>query len=411
VKKLYPRICVLSEYFYPDDSGGTGMVLGQLFKELKIQYPTLSIVVISSNNLYRGSNAKLKNMEVWHDIVIHRMDTPKTNTESSLLRIIFGFWFAIITFIELVKIRDEFDFIFVVTNPPVVPIAAFAANLFLGKPYVYLIHDLYPDIAVALNVFKKKSIPAKILRFLQGIWLKNAKKIIVLGRCMKNYIVNNYSVEPMNVDVFTNWSNLTPIKLESKETNFRKTHHLKGKIGLYSGNFGKYQNFDNILSAAKILLAGDLDLTFVFVGNGSQRKYIEDRIVVDNLTNCRVFDFVSAEDFSDLLASADFSFVTLEPGADGLGVPSKFYNILASGKPTVAILPPDSEVALTLVEFDCGVQVDQGQPLILADEISKLCRNPDQMKVFGENASRAFSSNFTLASIAAKYEKLFDGLL
>jgi colanic acid biosynthesis glycosyl transferase WcaI len=411
VKQSQVRVCILSEYFYPDDSGGTGMILGQLCQELKHQNPSLEIIAISSNNLYRGNSTKLISKEVWHEIKIHRINTPKTNTKSSFLRIFFGLWFTLFAFIELIKTRSDFDVVLVVTNPPAAPMAALAAKFFTKKPYIYLIHDLYPDIAIALKTFKKESILAKILHLFQGIWLRSAEKIIVLGRCMKNHVVKNYFIESSDIDVFTNWSNFEHTEFAQKETNFRKIHHIEGLIGLYAGNFGKYQNFDNILTAAKILSTKDLNLTFVFVGNGSQRKYIEERIYADELTNCQVFDFVPPDGFSDLLASADFSFVTLEPGAEGLGVPSKFYNILASGRSTIAILPKDSEVALTLAEFDCGIQVDQGQPDTLANEIYKLCKNPERMKMFGENASRAFSDHFTLRSIAAKYNKLLSNEL
>ena len=45
------------------------------------------------------------------------------------------------------------------------------------------------------------------------------------------------------------------------------------------------------------------------------------------------------EEFGDLLAAGDVALITLELGnGKGLGVPSKLYSTLASGRPAIAIL-------------------------------------------------------------------------
>ena len=55
-----------------------------------------------------------------------------------------------------------------------------------------------------------------------------------------------------------------------------------------------------------------------------------------------------------VLAACDIALVTLQEGMYGLGVPSKTYNILASGRPILFLGPKDSEIDLLVREKGIG---------------------------------------------------------
>lgn len=401
------RICIITEYFYPDNAGGTPMVLSNLARYLKDQHPDLQIDVITSRNLYRGESAGLPLYEVWDGIKIFRLRTPKSNRPSTALRLAAGLVFTTAVFRKLNR-RPRYDLLFIVTNPPTLPLAVQAFSKLRKTPYVYLIHDLYPDLATALHILEPSSRIAKVFQRCQRSWLHAAAVTVVIGRCMRDYLIKQYGLPAEQVQVITNWSDPDQIKPLDKHTNFRMEHNLQGTLVLYAGNFGQYQNFDNILEAARQLRDTHPDLTFAFIGEGARREYIAERVATENLTNVKLFSFVPAAEFADLLASADISLVTLEPGAEGLGVPSKFYNILASGRPTVAIVAPDSEVARTLTESACGVTVAQNNPHELAQTLAELAAAPDKLEVMGRNARRALEEKYTLQQIADQFYATFE---
>jgi glycosyltransferase involved in cell wall biosynthesis len=114
---------------------------------------------------------------------------------------------------------------------------------------------------------------------------------------------------------------------------------------------------------------------------------------------------VPAADYPDLLAGADISLITTMPGSTGLGVPSKFYNILASGRPTVALVSPESEVALVLAEAACGVQVDHGDSVHLSAALSALANSPADRATLGHNAREVFLRRYTLPQVADLFYK------
>ena len=400
------KICLLSEYFYPDNAGGTPMVLSHLARYLKDNVPDLQLDVITSTSLYRGEANSLARFENWRGVRIFRLQTPKSNRPSTLLRLLAGAMFSLATLFKLLR-RSRPDLLFIVTNPPTLPLAVQIYSRIKSVPYVYLIHDLYPDLAVALGVLPREHPVARVFHRAQRSWLHSAQRVVVIGRCMRDYLEENYSLAPKKIEVISNWSDEEAIRPRDKNTEFRRKNGITGFVVLYAGGFGQYQNFDCILDAAK-LLGDDAEVTWVFVGEGTRKNDITARIKAEQLGNVRLFPFVPDDEFADLLASADVSLVTLEAGAEGLGVPSKFYNIMASGRPTVALVSPTCEVARVLEEADCGVRVEQGNAEALAQTIRELASSPGKVERMGQNARHVFEEKYTLPQIAAHFYRVFQ---
>ncbi len=400
------KICLISEYFYPDSAGGTPTVLSHLARHLKDNFADVQLDVITSTSLYRGEANSLVRFENWRGVHISRLQTPKSNRPSTLLRLLAGAAFSGAVLLKLLR-RSRPDLLFIVTNPPTLPLAALVYARLKGVPYVYLVHDLYPDVAVALGVLPREHPIARAFHRFQRGWLHGAGRVVVLGRCMRDYLTTNYDVSADKIEVITNWSDAETIRPRDKNTEFRRKNNLTGLVVLYAGGFGQYQNFDCILDAAK-LLGNELPVTWVFVGEGARKADIAARIERDKLANVRLLPFVPDTEFADLLASADVSLVTLEAGAEGLGVPSKFYNILASGRPTVALVAPSCEVARVLEEADCGVRVEQGNAQVLAQTIRDLQSSPAEVERLGVNARRVFEQKYTLPQIAAHFHRVFQ---
>lgn len=401
------KICLLIEYFHPDNTGGSPTVLSHLARFLKDNYPDVQLDVIASTNLYRSEATTLARFENWDGIRIFRLKTPKSNRPSTLLRLAAGAAFSLAAGLKLLR-SSRPDVLFIVTNPPTIPLAARFYGRLKGVPTVYLVHDLYPDLALALGVLPRQSRVARVFSRAQRSWLHGARRVVVIGRCMRDYLRDTYDLPASQIEVITNWSDGNAIQVRDKNTEFRRSNGLAGFVVLYAGGFGQYQNFDCILDAAKEFQAQNLPVTWVFVGEGPRKPDIAARIENERLANVRLLPFVTDTQFPDLLASADVSLVTLEAGAEGLGVPSKFYNILASGRPTVALVAPGSEVAQVLEEADCGVRVPQGDAPALARAIRTLLDSPAEANRLGAAARRVFERQYTLPLVAARFHDLFQ---
>ena len=174
---------------------------------------------------------------------------------------------------------------------------------------------------------------------------------------------------------------------------------------LYAGNFGQFHNFDAILDAAK-LLGGREDIVFAFVGGGAKRAGVEARAQREGIAGAHFFDFVPATELPDLLGACDLALVTLEKGTEGLAVPCKFYNLLAAGRATLALMGEGAETARVIAEEGCGARVDGDDAPGLARAIETLADAPDRVRGMGEAARRAFEHLYNLDRIAAQFHDL-----
>jgi glycosyltransferase involved in cell wall biosynthesis len=199
-----------------------------------------------------------------------------------------------------------------------------------------------------------------------------------------------------------------PVPKES--TQFRHDNNISNFLVLYAGNFARYQDFDTLLDAAKALKNRE-DITFAFVGEGVKKAHIASRIANEELSNVRMLPFVPESQLCDMLGAADVSLVTLERGIEGLAVPSKFYNIMASGRATIACVPKVSEVAQVIAETDCGVQVDQENAQALANVIQQLADDPETLERMGRNARRACEDRYGLNHVGRQFHHIFNDVV
>lgn len=403
------KICLITEYFYPEDSGGTPTVLSQLMRYMKDHYDDLEIDVVTSNNLYRKAGGKLSAFEDWDNIKISRVNSPRSNQFSIRLRLLAGCVFALQALLKLFFAR-KYDLIFLGSNPPVAPmVGRWIWNLY-GIPYCYLVHDLYPDIAIGLGALDRKSKVARIAKTHQRRWLHDARAVIVLGRCMKEYLRREYQLPNECIEVITSWCDPNEIIPASKATNFRIKHSLTGFLVIYAGNMGRSQGLDTVLDAAKLLQESYPEIQFVLVGEGDVVEILSARKIEDKLNNVHILPAVSKAEYPEVLASSDVSLVSLDHSLEGLAVPSKSYNILSSGRPLIALMSNNCEISYMIAEHHCGVQVDPGDAEQLAEIIASLSTNPAQVMTMGSNARTALEKYYCIEHVSVLYWNLFHDI-
>ncbi len=399
------RICVINEFFYPDNTGGTGAVLSDLSRHLLKNYPDVQIDVVTSRNLYR-SNQPLPHLEDWCGVCIHRLQTPRSNTPSLPGRLFANVAFSFAALFRMLRL-GKFDVVLVGTAPPTTPMAAQIYKKLTKTPFVYITYDLEPDRAIVLGIVPKSNWAVKQIAKVQYRWLYSASKVVVLGRCMREYINKNYRLKLDDIAVIPIGFDTEKVRSLNKQTRFRREHEITGFVALYAGNFGRYHNFDTLLDAASELRDTDKNIQFVLVGDGAQGANIAKRVAAEKLHNVHVYPFVPEEEFEDLIASADVSIVTLEQGMEGLCVPSKLYSTMAAGRAIIAIIDAHSEVARVVEEANCGVNLEPGDSAGLVHALRRLSSDPAEVERMGRNARCTLEAEYSTARIAHQYYQVF----
>lgn len=403
------RICVINEFFYPDMGGGSPKIVSELCRHLRDNFD-VEIDVITTWNVYRAESDKLEGFEDWNGIKIHRLPIPRSQSRSVKKRLMHGIAYAYISLGKVLRL-GKFDLVLVGTNPPPAPALALAMKVLRKTPYVYFVHDLYPDLPVRLGMMRSHGRPAWLTRNLQRSWLHNAAKIMVLGRCMRDHLIETYSLPDDLVEVATNWHDNSALKSLPQDTRFRSKHGLTGFTVLYSGNMGTSQSIDDLLDAAKLLLKEANDITIVLVGSGNAFDHYRQRIAGEEITNVMLLEPVESQDYPDLLASADVQVIPMAAGLEGLAVPSKFYPSLASGRPILAIASPFSEVARVIEESECGIRVDYGNVEQIRQAVLRLHADRELCLNMGREAAGIANQKYTLSNVASKYMSVFNSIV
>lgn len=396
------KLKLISEFFYPYQTS-TQKILTELAEDLVEQ--GLDVSVLTTKNAYREEKQILKKYEVYKGIKIKRIAASSFSRDSFIGRIFNYLTFTTGILFNLL-FKNDYDKILFVSNPPLVPFIGYLVNKLRRKPYVYLVHDVYPDVAIKLGVIKSQSLIAKIMNFMNNKIYQNAEKIIVLGEDMKKVIVKK-GISPDKIVIITNWADSTKNYPVNVSDEFYKKYQLNNKFNvLYTGNISKVHAIDSVLELAR-RLKGHSDIQFMIVGDGNRKQYIEEVKRSENLDNILLANYMFGEEYNNLLNCANIFITTLQDGIEGLGVPSKTYTYMSVHKPLLAVMSETSEIGKMVNQYQLGAQYNAGSEEEMAKFILNQKNNIDIYNGYCQNVKKTFNQFYERKKVTQKfYEEL-----
>ncbi|HBL14041.1 MAG TPA: glycosyltransferase WbuB [Cyanobacteria bacterium UBA11162] len=390
--------------FYPPDYAATG----QLIEELAIELGKLGVPVqiFTGQPSYAFHKESAPAIEHGNRVTIRRSRATRIWSKRIRGKALNGILFCLRSGLHLLKTRNRGDVLIVTSAPPFLPILGYLANRLFRLPYICLIYDLYPDIAVELNVVSRHHWLVRLWDALNHQIWQQAQNIIVLSPSMKERVAAKYPQIQHKIAVIHNWANPNWIVPLDKHDNwFAQDFNLVNTFTvLYSGNMGRCHDMDTILEAAKLL--HNESIQFIFIGNGAKRKFFEDQANQLGLTNCRFLPYQEKQNLPYSLTACDLSLVSVSPGMKGLVAPSKLYAALAAGRPVAAICEPQSYLRTMIADGGFGAAFKNGDAVQLAAFIRRLSTDDQLVKQMGEAGRCYLQSHFTPDLIARQYSKL-----
>jgi glycosyltransferase involved in cell wall biosynthesis len=398
------RLSIITQ-FYPPDYAATG----QLIEELAVQLSQLGIGVqiFTGQPGYAFKKKSAPARESVEQVQIRRSRTTQIWPERVRGKAVSGVLFCLRSALHLLKTGAHGDVLLITTAPPFLPILGYWANLLFGLPYVCLLYDLYPDVAVELKVLSPQNWVVRFWDFLNCCSWRKAKAVIVLSPTMKQRIVAKCPEITDKIEVIHNWADPNWIVPIPKQDNwFAKEYNLVDKFTvLYSGNMGRCHDMDTIMEAARILKNDRIE--FVFIGNGAKRQACIDRANHLGLENCQFLPYQNKENLPYSLTAGDLSLVSVSPGMEGLVVPSKLYAALAAGRPIAVICEKSSYLRQMVADANCGAAFNNGDGAGMAAFIRRLAADKQLTNRMGNNGRHYLESHLTPEIIAKQYSKVF----
>ncbi|MEH2307077.1 glycosyltransferase family 4 protein [Nostoc sp.] len=407
------KLSVVTQFF-PPDYAATGQLIEELVKQLGQQGVDIEIFTSQPGYAFRSDTAPAVE---WADqIRIQRSRTAQLWPGRIRGKAINGVLYTLRATLYLLRGSRRNNVLLLTTAPPFLPVIGYLAYILFKLPYVCVLYDLYPDIAIALGVISKNNWLVQLWRAInKQIWLK-AKGIIVLSPAMKQQVVAHCPQVADKVSVIHSWANPEAIvPIAKKENWFAWKYNLVNKFTvLYSGNMGRCHDIDTMLEAAKQLQ--DEPIQFICIGGGAKRQELIMEVERLGLTNFTFLPYQDKQVLPYSLTACDLSIVSVDAATEGLVVPSKLYSALASGRPIAVICSQTSYLRQLVADASCGSTFDNGDGQGLAQFIRFLNRDPQIGEQMGKAGRQYLRSHFTPKVISKQYlhvlqQAVFDEII
>lgn len=272
------------------------------------------------------------------------------------------------------------DVVLTLTAPPGLAWIGWLVQQIRGCRHVAWEMDLYPDIAIALNIPVARW-TSTMLDFPR----RRADAVIAPGDCMKIRLLQ-HKIPEDRIVVAENWADgrtILPLP-------FPAPRPLRI---LYSGNLGLAHDVATI-RAVMVRLANHPDFQFAFTGGGLARRELIEFCHERGMENASFPNYVPLQDLGASLAECHVGLVTQKLSTLGAVVPSKIYGLMAAGRPVLFIGPAKATPALLIRQFECGWHFDCGDDAGVSAFLLRLVEDPEELHRKGRSGREAFIAGY-----------------
>jgi colanic acid biosynthesis glycosyl transferase WcaI len=398
------RLIILNQFFYPDHSA-TSQLMTELSESLVER--GVAVTALAGRGRYTGGE-RLAPREDYKGVRIERAWATSFGKSSMAGRVLDYLTFYLGASWTLLRLPAH-DAVMALTTPPLIGLVALLIGRMRRMRVIMLVQDVYPDIAVALGTLRPRSPMTKALAFISSQVLRRSDRIVVLSESMRKRITEKIGEQRASrIDVIHNWADGTDIRpLREPSNPFIVEHNLSESfVVLFSGNFGRVNEFSTVLEAAQ-LLRNRSDIVFLFVGGGAKEIEIQEYRRKYGLDNIKLLPYQPRHLLRYSLAAGNALLVTLANGLAGLSVPSKAYGIMAAGRPLLFVGDPCSDIARIVTENGCGAAVASGDSSRLAEIVASWSSEKSKVEELGLVARSLFEKRFDRKHAVNQYLESF----
>jgi len=403
------KLVVVCPHFAPDIAP-TGTVMTRIVTELADRGHQLHVITAlpwyREHAIEDGWGSKLWRTETTSWGSITRVHPFPGKSKSNLLRRALGF----VAFSALVAWRGLFaggflsrlDGVIAMSPPLTLGLTGRLITAVRGGRLMFNIQDVFPDAAITTGAIRHPLIISLASRLEK--WSYRASDfVVVLSDDLADNVRAKVSKSRRDrVRVIPNFVDTEVITPCSRNTAYRTELGIGDQVVvMYAGNVGYSQSLDMVVEVARAMPS----VVFVINGDGSARKSLESS--ARGLANVKFADYQPIERLSEVLATGDIHLVPLRSGLARVSVPSKTYSIMASSRPVIAAIDPDTEIPRLLERAGAGVSVAPDDADALRAAITKLVDAPTVRESLGQNGREWVERHASPRAVAIAYEGLF----
>lgn len=397
------RVLLVTQYFYPESFKSNDIAFELVKRGWQVE-ALVGIPNYPAGRYFNGYGVFSKRVEIINGVKVYRAFQFARGTRHSGRRLMLNYlsyalcaslwalWFAVF--------KRRFDAIIIHETSPITQ--AFPA-IILGKlkhmPVYTWVLDIWPDAMRSGGGVKNNKAIAAVDAFVQWVY-RHSEKILISSKDFKP-LVNRRADYSNKIIYFPNWCD-DMLKMERPAVPLLP----EGFKVMMAGNLGSAQDIGNVMQAV-LLLKEYKEIKWIFVGDGSERNYIERFAERHQLQGTVVT--TGKRPFNEMpsyYAQADVMLLTLRADFPHLRavVPARLQSYMSFGRPIIGMA--DGGSVRIINDSKCGICVKAGDYKGLADTILKLCSQVEDLQKMGHNARQYYECFFTKTISINNLEKI-----
>jgi len=298
------------------------------------------------------------------------------------------------------------DLVFATSTPITAVIPGLAAKWLRGKPFIFEVRDLWPELPRALGL--RNPFVLGGMSLLEFLGYRSADACIGLSPGIVEGI-RARADERLPVAMIPNGSDL---ELFHPSKRARLTLPGIGPddfVAGFTGAHGPANGLDALLDVAvELKRRGDARVKLAFIGDGKEKERLAAKAVELGLTNCLFFPPVPKTELGAIIASLDCGLMVLRdvPAFYRGTSPNKFFDYLAAGIPVINNYP--GWLAGLIMEHHCGIVVPPGNTSAFADALQSLAADSARRRTMGAAARLLAEREFARPRLATEFAQTLE---
>lgn len=305
-------------------------------------------------------------------------------------------------------LSEPCDLVFATTTPLTAGIPGIAARWLRGKPFVFEVRDLWPELPRAMGAIRNPLV-LSAMSLLEWASYRSAHALvglspgIVEGISSRGISLDRIALIPngCDIDLFANGA--VPWRPEGVLST--------DLMAVFAGTHGLANGLDTVLDAAAELMRRKChNIKLVLIGNGKLKRDLQARSAREGLVNVIFHDPVSKARLAGLMTAADLGLQVLTnvPAFYFGTSPNKFFDYIAAGLPVLNNYP--GWLASIIQENSCGFVVPPDSPIAFADALEAAERDRNALKSAGQRAQALAKVQFDRRLLADRLVDWIEGI-
>lgn len=300
-----------------------------------------------------------------------------------------------------IALTHKYDLIFATTTPLTAGIPGIFARWLRGKPFVFEVRDLWPELPKEMGVITNPLVLAA-MSALEWCSYRSAHRCIGLSPGIVEGIKKR-GVDESKIAMMPNGCDLT---IFADEVNDWRPDGVTDTdlMAVFTGTHGQANGLDTALNAAvELKERGRDDIKLVLVGQGKLKESLQERAKQEGLDNVIFHPPVNKSKLAELMKGADIGLQLLAniPAFYYGTSPNKFFDYISAGLPVLNNYP--GWLAGMITDNNCGYAIEPDNAQAFADALENASDNKELLSEMGERAQALAKRDFNRHNLADKW--------